>query len=516
MKENTRRFIFILGSNKYTLGLEDIFSELTKGDKISTTSCYFEWNLKWIKTEYTLTLTYIPEKKLYTAIIIKDKVVISTLSNTNKQELYKLVSEELKKLGFKEKLNISEIELTEEWFEFGKFEETTPPSSFEQVNFTDSKLYNKLKELIKDSKTFCISKQVIDWFTIESFSYKLANWSEFNENKLKKEMRGLAFITSPEGETSLFTIWFHKFFNYWEGEGENSTINILQREEIVSIDDKLDGSLILVWRLPTWKILAKSKTSISSEQAVKSTEIINQDKKLQEFIHTLLDSWLYPIFEYIGPDNKVVLTYTKSELILTGIRRAKDWTYLLKEEVEKLRQTYIPHIKSSKSYSLTIEEVLRKQKEDKGYEWFVVSLKNGDKIKIKLESYVQLHHTRDEISNTKKIIEMALDEKLDDLRTLFIGDTWILDYISKIESEVFKTYNYLVSRVETEYEKTKDLIKRDFAIYHQKHNKDIFWLLIEKYMEHSEGKKGPDYKDYVKKTIDLKHIEVQMPGAIEN
>jgi len=37
-------------------------------------------------------------------------------------------------------------------------------------------------------------------------------------------------------------------------------------------------------------------------------------------------------------------------------------------------------------------------------------------VKIKLDSYIALHATKDNINNRKKLLLLALDENLDDLR----------------------------------------------------------------------------------------------------
>lgn len=502
-----KRVITIFWSNWYIWWLEDIFKEVTrKWTTENSAECYFEWVLDGIKTEYNFILTYIPTTKKY-QWIIKTKTILFVLSNSNKQDLYKEVVWKLKELGFKEKFDIfnmaEDSEFTEEKVD-----------SFKKVDFTEKDLYSKFKKSIENSETFYSSSQTIDWNIIESFSYRLASWSEFNSDSLKKEMRGLAFITDKEKNTNLFTIWFHKFFNYWEWEWENSTVNILHREQIESIDDKLDWSLILVWRLPDNRIIAKSKTSINSDQAVKSTEIINKSKELQFFINTLLDNWLFPIFEYVWPDNRIVLSYNTSELVLTGIRKTKDGTYLHRNEREKLRKELAPNLKSSVSHEIWFNDVLQKQENDKWYEWFVVSFKNGDRMKVKLKSYVQLHHTKDEVNNVKRVIEMALDENLDDLRTLFVEDQNVLEYITRVEDEVFKLYNHIVTTVEAAYTATKDLPRKEFAIYHKEN--DYFGLIMQKYVSMTEWKEWiPDYKTFVKKTIRLDDMMVT-PENTEN
>lgn len=424
-----------------------------------------------------------------------------------KWELIELIKKIMTEKWFKEK--VVDINTSFDWFSNDKIEKF--------INFTKENLYNDFIKSIKESEVFYSSSQKIDDYIIESFSYRLASWSDFHQDNIKKEMRWIAFIKDQLGKAKLFTIWFHKFFNYWEGEGENSTVNILKREEIVSIDDKLDGSLILVWRLPDWKLIAKSKTSINSDQAVKSTELINKNKNLSAFIHLLLDQELFPIFEYVWPDNRIVLSYDKSDLILTWVRRAKNGTYLNRNEILKVSSIVVPELKLSESHSINFEEVLKKQENDKWYEWFVVSFKNWDKMKVKLKSYVQLHHTKDEVNNIKRIIEMALDENLDDLRTLFVEDENILNYISRVEQEVFNYYNHIVKTVENAYETTKNLERKDFAIYHKQHTPDYFGLVMQKYISVKEWKEWlPDYKSFVKQTINLKHLQLQEENKDEN
>jgi hypothetical protein len=51
----------------------------------------------------------------------------------------------------------------------------------------------------------------------------------------------MAFIYGKEiKKPRLFTLGFHKFFNYGEGEGEKSSINLVKTGKIEYISDKLD------------------------------------------------------------------------------------------------------------------------------------------------------------------------------------------------------------------------------------------------------------------------------------
>jgi len=176
--------------------------------------------------------------------------------------------------------------------------------------------YKDFKRIVNNSNIFFSKKVEYKGYTIESFNYRLAWFSDF-DNQIKKEMRGIAFIYWKEiKEPQLFTIWLHKFFNY----GEWDTLDILKKKEIISINDKLDGSLIMFWKLPNWEIIAKTKKVIESEIIESVKKLLLKNKNIEKFISKILDKWYFPIFEYIGPDNQIVIPYKKSDLILLAIR----------------------------------------------------------------------------------------------------------------------------------------------------------------------------------------------------
>ena len=140
-------------------------------------------------------------------------------------------------------------------------------------------IYNKLKKITENNEAFYSSIQEIDWYSIESFSYRLAQFNDFNLEHTK-EMRWIAFIYWNEiKEPQLFTIGFHKFFNYHEWDIADK----FRWEKIETIQDKIDWSLIMFWILPNWKIVTKSKTSINSEVANLADKISKNRYKTRKF-----------------------------------------------------------------------------------------------------------------------------------------------------------------------------------------------------------------------------------------
>jgi T4 RnlA family RNA ligase len=250
--------------------------------------------------------------------------------------------------------------------------------------------------------------------------------------------------------------------------------------------------------LPSGKIIAKSKTSIYSEQAIAANKIINTNKKLYTFIKKSLEEGNYPIFEYVGPSNRIVIPYKKEELILLSIRN-KSFKYLPVNIIESKCKTNM--VKFSKPIPITLEEVLKRKEQDRGYEGFVISLEDGEKIKCKLDTYVKLHYAKKEISNIKKIIALALDENLDDLRSLFSEEPEYLNRINTIEKLCFGFFHKTEREVFVQYKETKNLNRKDYAIFHKERNKNIFPLLMQAFVI------GIEQANYKKHT--LLHLQIE-------
>lgn len=366
-------------------------------------------------------------------------------------------------------------------------------------------IYDELLRLTKIEDAFYSSVQEIEGYNIESFSYRMAGYDMFKHD-FWKEMRWIAFIYGNEiDKPKLFTLAYHKFFNYWEWE----TISEIKDLQIESIQDKVDGSLIMFWKLPNGKIIAKSKTSINSEVANSANNILNSDQVLYSFVEKYLDLWIYPIFEYVWPDNRIVVSYDKSELVFLWMRKISG-EYIDTNHLENIRNTEIPHISMSKIIWINnLDALMEKQKNDEWYEWFIVNFKWGYKLKMKLMTYVLKHTAKDNISNQKNLIEICLKEETDDLRTLFSDDEVALEIINSTEKKVYDFYNKVVHEVELLFDKyvyifekykntsnieEKKAIRKDLVMHTLKN--EYFRLIMLKLDE-----KDIDFKEYVKERL---------------
>lgn len=308
-------------------------------------------------------------------------------------------------------------------------------------------LFDGLNHLCETNEAFYFSEQEYnDKYTIRSFTYRLASWSDF-QLPYAKDCRGTAFLYNKEtNEWSLFCRAYKKFFNLNEGIPKEEYI---QNYTPIEAYEKIDGSLILVGKIEN-EIVAKSKTSINSEHAKMANKLIQENPKLQRFIETALNEKYTPVFELVGQDFKIVLNYEKTELIFLGY-------------VNKLTGEVITHhgynnqgfiescgCRPAETYNMSWDELFNIQETSKpDIEGYVVLCENTEDnttefVKVKVKSYVNLHHLKDNINNLTNLIPLILDDNLDDIIGQFQDDKQTTDYIVQTQEKIAHKFNHLV------------------------------------------------------------------------
>jgi T4 RnlA family RNA ligase len=355
-----------------------------------------------------------------------------------------------------------------------------------------SNLYKGLKNLSDTDETFYFSDQEIEVnskiYIIRSFSYRLASWSAF-QLPYAKESRGTAFYVEKGKEDTdewkLFCRAYKKFFNLGEGIPVDEYIS---KYEPKASYTKYDGSLILFGKIDG-KVIAKSKTSINSDQAKLAQKLYdtNFDNKIKEVIDDILLDDYTPVFELVGPSNVIVLRYDNDRLVLLG-------------EVDNADGTVLPAWDEGqtapKKYGFTWDELLEiKETSKPDIEGFVVETSNNEFVKVKVNSYVSLHKLKDSVNNIKSLTEIILAEAVDDLIGSFQHDQKTIDYIVNVQEKISHKYNHLVVSVEDFYTENKELIRKDYAIKAQKEIKPIMGLVMDKYLG-----REPKYKEFFLKT----------------
>lgn len=230
------------------------------------------------------------------------------------------------------------------------------------------------------------------------FNYHVAHEDSF-DCPVRRELRGLIF--SPAGD--VISRPFHKFFNLNEKE---DTRNV-DWSKPHTVLNKLDGSMVRPIPLPSG-IRWGTKMGVT-DVSIKCEQYISQHPRYNAFAGMCIDRNSTAIFEFISPDNRIVLPYQTEDCILLAIRENNTGRYLSVESLNLVATQYdIPVVQ-------TVNNPLDQIASMQDIEGVVVRFDNGHMIKIKSEWYVAIHNAKENLLFEKNVIKLILEDKLDDI-----------------------------------------------------------------------------------------------------
>jgi T4 RnlA family RNA ligase len=321
-------------------------------------------------------------------------------------------------------------------------------------------LYDGLMALVapEDSPFYSVD-QVLDGITYRIFSYRLGGYQEFMK-PFGLECRGAMFEIDAQGVMiRLASLPFEKFFNL----NENPSTMGLDLSKTVSIQDKLDGSLISTF-IHNGDLRFKSKTSVQSDQANDALAFINkpENKNFRDALLALEAQGATINLEWTAPHNRIVLPYQKPQLTVLNARVRDTGRYIGRPFLgAALGPWMVPDLID------TVEDksaFLNSVKDMTGIEGYVIRLENGQAVKLKTDWYVALHRAKDSVNSPKALFEVVVNEAHDDLRAAFPDDAYLQDRINDMEKKVVKIYSDIKHYVEGFYAQNKTLDRKTFAI----------------------------------------------------
>jgi T4 RnlA family RNA ligase len=320
----------------------------------------------------------------------------------------------------------------------------------------------------------------IDGYKISLFNYRLAHYNYFidpmGDNSIDaKELRGLAFVFNEDGSLFKRYLCLNKFFNL--NQVEETQYSLIKNIPIKSLYDKCDGSVINFIKLPNGRILAKSKMCFDNNQALNSMKFYEDNIDIKNMVNWCLFNDIMPIMEYVSPQNRVVLKYHTSKLILLRFRCLKTGKY-----IDLDYYPLIDNIETSqKEELLTWDELLELSKTIENKEGWVAMLddENNSLVKLKTKWYCDLHHMFDDIVGREDyMIKKIVDEEIDDvIAQLEIQDTEILSVLNNVTDVVNDYIKNTVNHVENLLEKYKNFSKKEIIIDYGKNDKYRGYLL---------------------------------------
>lgn len=222
---------------------------------------------------------------------------------------------------------------------------------------------------------------------------------------MRRECRGLIFY--PDGR--LMSRPFHKFFNI--GEREETQLQNIDLSQPHEIMEKMDGSMIRPvmvgddLRLGTK--MGVTDTSIAAEQILKEGQL--------GWMATMMLQGVTPLFEFVSPDNRIVVEYDQAELVLLAIRRNTTGEYFSAKDIDALRDNkFFPVVPFYGNVDGSLSDYIARQRGKEGREGDIIAVGNM-RYKIKNDWYVRIHKVKDKIRSGRHILALLLENELDDV-----------------------------------------------------------------------------------------------------
>jgi hypothetical protein len=178
-----------------------------------------------------------------------------------------------------------------------------------------------------------------------------------------------------------------------------------------------------------------------------------------------------PLFEFISPDNQIVLDYKETKLICLGVRNNKYGNYLSHEDVKESCKEFGVHCVKEHDLGDNIDEIIKKIEEMEGIEGFVLKIEDGDEFyKIKCDWYRNLHKNGPKLmfGNIKEaqLWIYIINNELDDLTAILANDnplrSKLEEYAELLWSSINKEAKKLQNIVEKAELKTNNYLKKHF------------------------------------------------------
>ncbi len=337
------------------------------------------------------------------------------------------------------------------------------------------------------------------------FSYYIASYSEWLKPDAL-ECRGIMFeLDDNNNPIRIAARPPKKFFNLFE----NPFTEDIKDDQVGLAFKKEDGSLISSF-IDKGEVFLKSKGSLFSQQVLDAQKWLYDERRkpLLECLKWYAENGITINMEWVSPDNRVVLTYEESRLIILNARHNITGEYIDLEDLVK-DQTINQYMVDNHPFE-TINELIEEVQELKDQEGYVVYDSKGAEpvFKIKCPLYVHLHSVKSSVSSDKNLWEAVAEGVSDDIKALFETDKASLDRIAKFESIYKKQFSFVYKTAIDIYNKLRGNSRKDYAIESQSILNEIgypqlFNIIMRLYLN------GPDesivdlIKEHLVKFIDV-------------
>lgn len=348
--------------------------------------------------------------------------------------------------------------------------------------------YEQALELCSGEESpFYESKMVVDGFNVSVFNYRLAQYKDFaypipEKPELKGyEMRGLTFVFNEDGSLFNRYVLLEKFFNL--NQVPESLYSVVKNYKIKFVNNKEDGSIASFVKLPNGKIVGKSKMGFDNDQADGINRVYKTNKEVKSLVDWALNNNIVPIFEYVAPNNRIVLRYPSEELILLRLRDNDTGKHIdIRDHLDKVGSVRVaPFEDEIQSLDQLIELTATQVDKEGSIVTCEDEMGRDFFFKIKTPWYCSRHGLlTEDLYREHIIIGYILDDKIDDILGQVPEDEKEAhERINKIINIVKKAISDKVSEIEKAYEQfvKSGISKKDYAINQRKNNPNFGFVM---------------------------------------
>ncbi len=266
-------------------------------------------------------------------------------------------------------------------------------------------------------------------------------WNEF-------EMVSRGLVMNANGD--VVAMPFRKFFNL--NQNAESSEDWVNRVGIEYVTEKMDGSLGILYFWGDWKIITRG--SFESDQSKKAYQMLAKYN-----LSKLMPNATY-LLEIIYPENRVVVSYGDKEFLCllavmdnkTGMEYYYSMCKIAAEDAGFDLPAFYP--------PMPLAQILALRDSTLGVEGWVLSLKDGGRVKVKTEEYLTLHRAVSNITpknlfaayeinrNVGAIVAGYPDEFKDEVESILNGFKSRFYEILHEASSRFLEINHLTNRRE--------------------------------------------------------------------
>jgi RNA ligase len=254
---------------------------------------------------------------------------------------------------------------------------------------------------------------------------------------------------------------FHKFFNYKESE------SILKEQSAFrgpfNVIDKMDGSMIAPF-LSDGEIIWGTKMAAPDFHEEVADFVNHSDAHYRLFTLATIGYNATPIFEWISPDNRIVVKYKEPKLVLTGVRHNITGKYASYKSIKRAAESCDFEVAPLREFS-TIENVVEHNSDTSDEEGHIVFFSDGNMLKIKSDWYIDLHKMKENVHRDHVLSQIILRNELDDLLPKM--DEHDLQIVKETSDELDYIMTYMIDNLNKIYDSidkdSKDA-KKNFAL----------------------------------------------------